>query len=156
LGPNAEFGRPLVGTDRPLAFSFSNGRCSSSPLVDFDPSFSFWVTTDSTGTINQWQLTYIRGGGLGGAPYCEVLSINNLAIPTTPIFDRGVIGFDPDAFSGIEDSASNQGPSGTWSAITTPEPSSLILVVIGIAGLFVRIASSHRHLLPRCVVQRKN
>src|SRR5215471_1578304 len=27
LGPNAEFGRPLVGTDRPLAFSFSNGRC---------------------------------------------------------------------------------------------------------------------------------
>ena len=123
-----EFTAPLVanqplGPVTPVHWSFSDGR---RVLNDVNSNISSHnaVQTDGSGKIQTWDLQAILAGT------DDFIETSNIPFPPVGIGDSATLGC---LICGTADEASSTAP-GSW-AITTPEPNSLILTLLGLAGL---------------------
>jgi PEP-CTERM motif len=129
LGPNFD------GQVTPLSTVFSDGRQTitdgiptCSPIFSFPCGF-FSFKTDGLGNIQQWSMFTMLTVD-ADRPFKEIGSRNN----AQSIVDFGFIGNE--GFTAFDEGAAISNP-GTWTVgtIQTPEPGSLGLLALGLAGI---------------------
>jgi hypothetical protein len=86
------------------------------------------VQTDGSGKIQTWDLQAIL---LNTDTFIET---SNIPFPPVGIGDRGQLGC---GICGTADSGTSTTP-GSWAISTIPEPNTLILTLLGLAGLAVQ------------------
>jgi hypothetical protein len=116
----------------------------------------FFFATDQYGLPSQWVIG-MEVWRAGPLPLFKVDTFNSvnceMAVcgPTSGVFD-GIQLRAPDERGGGEVTyrANNQGVVGTWRIVTVPEPMSLLLLAVGLAGVMVahRLSRVHQRLTP--------
>jgi hypothetical protein len=115
---SSALGNNFTGSIVPTSFSFTDGNLTISSGETLSPFSGFFVDTNSTGEITQWNIFLQLPNG------DSLLStdLGLLIADGSTIKDRW---HDVDFAGNIRD-------AGTWS---TPEPSALLLLSISLAGL---------------------
>jgi hypothetical protein len=111
-------------TSTVLAFSFSdvlNTFSSSSTLTNE----VFEAATDPTGAIDEWEVYLVSGPGFG------ILSCSE-ANTSTCLGPGWGLGEGDEAFSSPGVGLAEFPDNGTWASATTPEPSSAVLLLVGL------------------------
>jgi PEP-CTERM motif len=113
-----------------VAFSFTDGGITISSAGGGLPQQPFAVITNASGAITGWGIDVQLGNCL---PSCDVLATGSVG--SSPLFnmDETVV----DLPTGFFLDAGNNSIPGSWSSssISTPEPSSLLLLGTGLLGL---------------------
>jgi hypothetical protein len=113
------------------SFSFSDGVASSTQADGYLQVFQ--IATDSSGDIIEWVMSTFSEPGGPSTPFAEAASYGGRP---TGVNDYGRTG--PVDSLNPPNTATNQDDPGTWSGgppATTPEPSALPMVALGLAGL---------------------
>ncbi len=130
-------GSNFLGQVSAISFSFQDGRqtiTNSTPDLRGDSRID--IQTDATGNVIYWQITAVVDHG---SSYSD---IHGFAVPVDNYFPGAVsaLSFDgaeissgPNAFFS-HDTAGNRDNPGTWSVASTPEPTALALIAIGLVG----------------------
>lgn len=127
------------------SYSFTDGKSSwtlgnfvlAPPAYPDGPQNAFSVTTDASGQIVAWDITIYSGLYPSGG---WIFTCNEGAACTTGVSQDGVndwdLDYNADLGGGGVYGAYSQG-SWVYSSVSTPEPSSLLLIAIGLLGLLV-------------------